>query len=126
MAGIAGGAAVSGLDLTSFATATLGDTGQLAVLGLRSNGDNAGTVGFGTNDIVQGIGLTPSYVANNADTVGATPDGVTLSTFTLDSTDLGNLIRLGNASRRIKGAPMIGYEDTVVAGVPGVASGSDR
>ena len=43
-----------------------------------------------------------------------------MSTFTLDSTDLGNLIRLGNASRRVKGAAMIGYEDTVVAGIPGV------
>jgi len=125
LAGIAGGAASSAADIVAGdggAALSLGGTGQLAVYGLSGNGINAGTVGFGTNDIVQGIGLTPSYVANNAYTKGLTPAGVTMSTFTLDGTDLGNLIRLGNAARRVKGATMIGYEDNVVVGSPGAAA----
>ena len=32
--------------------------------------------------------------------------------FTPDSTDLANLIRLGNAARRAKNAPMMAYETT--------------
>ena len=40
--------------------------------------------------------------------------GVTMGGFTLDSTDLANLIRLGNAARRVKGAAMIGLETDVV------------
>ena len=44
--------------------------------------------------------------------------------FTLDSTDLANLIRLGNASRRVKGVAMIGFVETDV--VANAAGGVNR
>ena len=50
--------------------------------------------------VANGVGLTPGFVANNVNTKGLDNGGVTMSTFTLDGTDLGNLIRLGNAARR--------------------------
>ncbi|CAK27167.1 Porin, P stress induced [Synechococcus sp. RCC307] len=98
-------------------------TGALAVTGLRGNGLNVGTPGLRTNDIPAGIGLTPGNFRKNV--IGTTyvqgldKTGVTLGGFELDTVDLGNLIRLGNASRRAKSAVMIGYEDNVVAGSPG-------
>ena len=98
LAGIAGGAS----------------TGQLAVTGLRANGDNFGTVGINANDFVEGVGFTPGNFKKNAELKGLDKTGVSLGGFTLDSTDLANLIRLGNASRRVKNAPMIGYQNDVV------------
>lgn len=101
--GIAGGAASGD-----------GNNGQLFVSGLRGNGLNAGSVGIGSNEFIEGVGLTPGNFKKNATVTGLTKDGVTMGGFTLDSTDLANLVRLGNASRRVKGAEMIGYETDVV------------
>jgi hypothetical protein len=90
-------------------------SGQLAVTGLRGNGDTFGTVGFGTNDLPLGIGLTPGNYKKDAELKGLDKAGVAMGGFTLDSTDLANLIRLGNASRKAKNAPMIGYNNNVVS-----------
>ena len=101
--------------LSGGAASGAGNNGQLFVDGLRGNGDNFGSLGFSTNDIPEGIGLTPGFVTKNASPVGLTSAGVSMAGFKLDSTDLANLIRLGNASRRVKGAPMIGYQSNVVS-----------
>ena len=90
-------------------------SGQLAVTGLRGNGDTFGTVGFATNDLPLGIGLTPGNYKKDAELKGLDKTGVAMGGFTLDSTDLANLVRLGNASRRAKSAPMIGYNTNVVS-----------
>jgi hypothetical protein len=100
--------------LSGGANSGAGNNGQLFVSGLRANGLNTGSFGLNTNDIVEGVGLTPGNFKRNATVKGLTNAGVTLGGFTLDSTDLANLIRLGNASRRVKSAPMIGYQTDVI------------
>ena len=52
-------------------------TGQLYVDGLRGNGDGFGSLGLGTNDLVEGAGLTPGNFKSNVDVNGLDVDGVT-------------------------------------------------
>merc|ERR1712100_454181 len=80
---------------------------QLTVSGMLANGFNTGTPGFKEN-LTQGTLLKPGQIRKSA-----TP-GLTFSTFTLGATDLGNLVRLGNASRAAKGADMLTYQSNVV------------
>jgi len=123
LAGLTGGAAVSLADnflipgTTTTVVNAAGPTGQLGVNGLLANGFNAGTPGFKEN-LNQGTLLTPKQIKRSGNSNGLTSSGVTLSTFTLGAKDMANLVRLGNASRRAKGADMLTYQSNVVANGP--------
>ena len=91
-------------------------SGQLGVTNLRGNQTVAfGTPGFTANpaDDVP-FYLTKGFVKKSAWTKGLTNSGVAIGGFTVDSTDLANLVNLGNASRRAKGAVGITYNSSVV------------
>ena len=107
LANFGGGAASSSANGGTVAGLAAGPTGQLTVSGMLANGFNTGTPGFKEN-LAQGTLLSPGQIRKSA-----TP-GLTFSTFTLGASDLGNLIRLGNASRAAKGADMLTYQSNVV------------
>ena len=120
LTGVAGGAASSATNGGTFAGLAAGPTGQLAVSGLRSNGLTPGTPGFKVN-LPEGTVLTPNQVRKSANAKGTGAAGVTFSTFTLGASDMANLVRLGNAARRAKGASQLTYQNSIVPTANGAA-----
>ena len=96
---------------------TGGAGGQLSVSGLQTNGENVGSLGFGSNLLADGTALSVGVIKKNANPTGATFGG-----FNVDKEDLAALVALGNASRRVKGHDLFVYKNDVV----GATTNPDR
>ena len=74
--------------------------------------------------LAAGLAATPDFklIKKNANTTGLTADGVKMGGFTLDSNDLANLVKLGNAARRVKGAAELTFQTNVGSSGLGGAS----
>ena len=96
---------------------TGGADGQLTVSGLQTNGENVGSLGFGSNLLADGTALSVGVIKKNANPTGATFGG-----FNVDKKDLAALVALGNASRRVKGHDLFVYKNDVV----GATTNPDR
>ena len=96
---------------------TGGAGGQLSVSGLQTNGENVGSLGFGSNLLADGTALSVGVIKKNANPTGATFGG-----FNVDKKDLAALVALGNASRRVKGHDLFVYKNDVV----GATTNPDR
>ena len=96
---------------------TGGAGGQLSVSGLQTNGENVGSLGFGSNLLADGTALSVGVIKKNANPTGATFGG-----FNVDKEDLAALVALGNASRRVKGSDLFVYKNDVV----GATTNPDR
>ena len=88
---------------------TGGADGQLSVSGLQENGLNVGSLGFGSNLLLDGTALSAGVIKKNANPTGATFGG-----FSVDKNDLAALVALGNAARRVKGHDLFVYKNDVV------------
>ena len=88
---------------------TGGAGGQLSVSGLQENGLNVGSLGFGSNLLLDGTALSAGVIKKNANPTGATFGG-----FSVDKNDLAALVALGNAARRVKGHDLFVYKNDVV------------
>jgi len=125
----AAGIGVVGQPTTSLAGFTPGtlSTAPLSVGGLRSNpaapagGTGVqGTWGVVNNALANGTVLTPALmniianpVSNGTRGANGVPVGPSIGNFTIDKTDMANLVALGNASRIIKGGGFIKYSNDV-------------
>ena len=96
---------------------TGGAGGQLSVSGLQTNGENVGSLGFGSNLLADGTALSVGVIKKNANPTGATFGG-----FNVDKKDLAALVALGNAARRVKGHDLFVYKNDVV----GATTNPDR
>ena len=126
---LAAGIGVVGQPTTSLAGFTPGtlSTAPLSVTGLRSNpaapagGTGVqGTWGVVNNALANGAVLTPALiniianpVSNGTRGADGAPVGPSIGNFTIDKTDMANLVALGNASRIIKGGGFIKYSNDV-------------